>query len=79
MPVKDTVRSPGTRDSKGPSRRRSPASWLLLIPYLALLFPAVYARNTPVLWGFPFFYWYQLAWVLLTSILLGAVYRATRD
>jgi hypothetical protein len=28
-----------------------------------------------VLLGFPFFYWYQLGWVVLTSALLYAVYR----
>ena len=44
-----------------------------------MLFPRLYARNTPVLWGFPFFYWYQLLWIVLTSLLLGVVYRATRD
>jgi Na+-driven multidrug efflux pump len=48
---------------------------LLLLPYLGLCFPALYARNTPTLMGFPFFYWYQLAWVVLASALLGLVYR----
>jgi hypothetical protein len=35
----------------------------------------MYARATPALLGFPFFYWYQLGWVVLTSALLYAVYR----
>jgi hypothetical protein len=35
----------------------------------------MYVRATPALLGFPFFYWYQLAWVVLTSLLLYAVYR----
>ena len=53
--------------------------WLLLaLPFAGLLFPQLYARNTPVLFGFPFFYWYQLAWVLLTSILLVAYYKLTK-
>ena len=26
-----------------------------------------YADETPRLWGFPFFYWYQLLWVLLAA------------
>jgi Protein of unknown function (DUF3311) len=28
-----------------------------------------------VLWGFPFFYWYQFAWVIGASALLAIVYR----
>ena len=53
----------------------SRAIWLLLaLPYLGLCFPRVYARATPALLGFPFFYWYQFAWVLLTAGLLGIVY-----
>jgi Protein of unknown function (DUF3311) len=53
--------------------------WLLLtLPYLGLCFPAVYARATPALFGFPFFYWYQFAWVIATSGLLGLVYFKLR-
>ena len=70
-------------DSKNASagkRRMGPLLWVALpIPYLALCFPQLYARATPVLFGFPFFYWYQFAWVVLTSILLGLVYRALKD
>jgi Protein of unknown function (DUF3311) len=57
-----------------PKRTRSRWIWLLLLPYLALCFPQIYARSTPALWGFPFFYWYQFAWVILASALLGFVY-----
>jgi hypothetical protein len=55
--------------------------WLLLLalPYLGLCFPAIYARATPTLFGFPFFYWYQFAWVIMTSCLLGIVYRKLRQ
>ena len=52
---------------------------LLAVPYLALLFPVVYARNTPALWGIPFFYWYQFLWVLLASALIGLVFHRTRN
>ena len=49
--------------------------WLLLIPVLALIFPGIYNRETPALFGFPFFYWYQLAWVVLATVILGLVYK----
>jgi hypothetical protein len=55
------------------------AIWLLLaLPYLGLCFPRIYARATPALLGFPFFYWYQFAWVILTAGLLGIVYLRLR-
>ena len=30
----------------------------------------------PSLFGFPFFYWYQFAWVPITSFLIWLVYRS---
>ncbi len=64
-----------------PSPKRRPTRWLLLLllPYAGLLFPQLYARSTPALFGFPFFYWYQFAWVLLASAIMGFVYRQTKD
>ena len=48
---------------------------LLLIPFIGLLWVPFYNRATPELFGFPFFYWYQLAWVPVTSFLTWLVYR----
>ncbi len=63
-----------------PSRRKLSAwNWLLLLPALGLAFPALYARATPTLAGFPFFYWYQFAWILITGVLTAIVYFATRE
>jgi Protein of unknown function (DUF3311) len=61
-----------------PTRRRSRWVLLLVLPYLGLCFPQIYARSTPTLWGFPFFYWYQFAWVIAASALLAIVYRRLR-
>ncbi len=61
------------------ARRRSRWNFLLLIPVLALIFPAVYARSEPQLFGFPFFYWYQFAGVAVTAVLTGLVYLITRE
>ncbi len=59
--------------------RRAYWYWLLLLPALALMFPGFYARTGPELFGFPFFYWYQVAWIILTSIISGIVYLATTE
>ena len=52
---------------------------LLLLPYLCLLFPALYARATPKLFGFPLFPWHQFGWVVLASLSMGLLYRHLRD
>jgi len=56
-------------------RTRNRWKLLLLIPYLGLCFPWLYARNAPEMFGFPFFYWYQFLWVVVSSALMGVVYR----
>ena len=61
-----------------PSNRRRAWNWLLLVPFLALAFPALYARADPALWGIPFFYWYQFAWVIVTSLITWFVFVVTR-
>jgi len=52
---------------------------LLLLPFLGLLLTPLYNAETPTLFGFPFFYWYQLAWVPLTSLLIWIVYKAEKN
>lgn len=51
---------------------------LLVLPFLALLWLPLYARATPALWGIPFFYWYQFAWVGISALLTAVVYVRTR-
>jgi len=52
--------------------------FLLLLPFIGLLYPPLYANETPELFGFPFFYWYQFAWVPVAAILTWIVYRKTK-
>ena len=55
------------------------ACWLLVIPYIGLLWVPFYNAHDPVLLGFPFFYWYQLAWVPITALLTWIAYRSMRN
>lgn len=57
---------------------RSPWNWLLLIPIVVPLLVPLYNRVEPTLFGWPFFYWMQLAFVPLGVITTVVVYRATR-
>jgi uncharacterized membrane protein len=52
---------------------------LLLIPFVSLLWVPFYNRLDPKLFGIPFFYWYQFAWVILTSLIILFVDSRTRD
>jgi len=73
---------PQPPESASENAKRQPSRWwyaLLLPPYIGLLFPGLYSRSGPSLGGFPFFYWYQFAWVLLGAALTGFVYSRIRD
>jgi hypothetical protein len=59
---------------------RSNRGWyvLLVLPFLGLLYPPLYAQHDPELFGFPFFYWYELLWVPVTAALTFIVYKKVR-
>ncbi|MEA2466568.1 MAG: hypothetical protein QOJ57_694 [Thermoleophilaceae bacterium] len=65
------------RHERPPSRSRL---WylLLVVPYVGLLWVPFYADAKPELFGFPFFYWYQFAWVPITALLTWIVYLRVR-
>ncbi|WP_250562525.1 DUF3311 domain-containing protein [Sphaerisporangium fuscum] len=44
---------------------RNPWNWLLLVPVVIPLIPALYNADEPRLFGFPLFYWLQLAFIVL--------------
>jgi Protein of unknown function (DUF3311) len=47
---------------------------LLIIPFIALLYPPFYNHPDPTFIGMPFLYWYSLLWIILTAILTAVVY-----
>lgn len=63
-----------------PARRRPRVSpgWLLAVPLLALLWPPLYDRTEPRVFGVPFFYAYQLAFVPVSAGIMLAVHLARR-
>jgi hypothetical protein len=72
----DPARNPEDRPPIGPLPigTKVVVGVLLAIPMLALALVPTYSGVTPKLWGFPFFYWYQLLWVLLASGFTYAAY-----
>jgi Protein of unknown function (DUF3311) len=66
---------------RAPSRHVS--TWIVIAVLLAAsligtLWVPFYNHLTPALGGFPFFYWYQLMWVLIVAILGAVAYLLSR-
>jgi hypothetical protein len=63
------------------SRAKKKRGWLsywprllFLIPFVAMLWVPSYNRIEPELGGIPFFYWYQLGWILLGAAVVLLVH-----
>jgi Protein of unknown function (DUF3311) len=59
----------------GPEPKRHWLRILFVLPFIAMLWVSSYNRVTPELFGFPFYYWYQLAWVVIAAIIAGIIYN----
>ena len=57
---------------------RSPWNWLLIVPIVVPLIVPLYNKVEPTLFGWPTFYWLQLAFVVLGVLTTSIVYRMTR-
>jgi hypothetical protein len=63
-------------------KRQSAWSWWYLLfaaLFAVCLWPPFYNKVEPAFVGIPFFYWFQLALVLVGAALTGIVYFATDD
>src|SRR4051812_25206044 len=81
-PQDDTLVSPQLHDdvdvdTEPPANNglRALAFVLLVIPIVALLWVGSYAKEQPAVGGFPFFFWYQFAWIFVTSALTWVAYK----
>jgi hypothetical protein len=59
-----------------PKPRPRASLWrvLLILPVIAVLAVGCFNRAQPSFLGFPFFYWYQMLWVILCSGIAGMVF-----
>jgi Protein of unknown function (DUF3311) len=71
-------------DRDGPGRASRPSGLrllayaLLLGECLVILIPSVYASATPKLFGIPFFYWFQLMWIIVGMVVTGLAWLLVR-
>lgn len=68
----------GQSDEHKPARRVVWVRVLLLLPFICVLWVSSYDSLEPTLGGVPFFYWYQLLWVLLSAAIIALVYVVER-
>ncbi|MFF4473072.1 DUF3311 domain-containing protein [Streptomyces sp. NPDC001599] len=47
----------------------------LVAPFVAMLWVGSYTKTDPTFIGVPFFYWYQMAWVLISTVLTVTAYK----
>ena len=52
--------------------------WLVVIAVVIPLLTPLYNRNGPWLFGLPFFYWSQMAFIGLAACVTAAVYQVTK-
>jgi hypothetical protein len=58
--------------------RRSRWQWLVVVAVVIPLLTPLYNRVQPQLFGLPFFYWSQMAFIGLAACVTTAVYQATK-
>ncbi len=67
--------------NNAPTKRRAWSWWHLLfvVQFVAVLWPPFYNSDEPRWIGIPFFYWYQMLWVVISAVITAAIYLATDD
>jgi hypothetical protein len=63
-------------------KKRGGWSWwylLFVIQFAVALWPPFYNKVDPYLWGIPFFYWFQLLWVIVSAVFTAIVYFAVEE
>jgi len=81
MPAKNGALSKRELPSHNPARAGKWSWWYLLfvVQFLVILWPPFYNKAEPVMFGIPFFYWFQLLWVIVSAVFTAVVYLMTRQ
>jgi hypothetical protein len=71
----------GAQKNSGQKAGRKGSWWYLLfvVQFAVILWPPLYNKAEPAVLGVPFFYWFQLAWVIVSAVFTAVVYFATRE
>ena len=68
---------PETREMKPPvvTPARVAIALCLIAPFVAMLWVGSYAKADQAFIGIPFFYWYQMLWVIVSTALTMTAYQ----
>jgi Protein of unknown function (DUF3311) len=87
-PAQDDLAPPQTvsnRSRPAEDQRRGPRAggrsrwqWLVVVAVVIPLLTPLYNRLQPRLFGLPFFYWSQIAFIGLAACVTAVVYQATK-
>jgi hypothetical protein len=69
---------PADGQHRRPQGGRSRWHWLVVVAVVIPLLTPLYNRLQPRLFGLPFFYWSQMAFIGLAACVTAAVYQATK-
>lgn len=64
--------------TREPRTDRSRWNWLLFVPIVLPLLTFLFNSDEPRLFGFPLFYWLQLAFIIVGVAATTLVYRMTK-
>jgi hypothetical protein len=80
MPAENGALSKRELHSQNPAMAGKGSWWYLLfvVQFLVILWPPFYNKAEPTLLGIPFFYWFQLLWVIVSAVFTAVVYLMTR-
>jgi hypothetical protein len=78
MTVNSEFEPPQPRRVPVVTAARAGAAVCLVLPLVAMLWVNSYTRLTPAFIGIPFFYWYQISWVMITCALTAIAYGLVR-
>jgi hypothetical protein len=62
--------------------KRGRWSWwylLFVVQFVAVLWPPFYNSIEPRWIGIPFFYWYQMLWVVISAVTTAVIYLVTSE
>jgi hypothetical protein len=68
-----------SQEPSAPARRPARGLWTLIVvllvpPVVLPLWVPLYNKADPTLWGFPFFFWFQFALIIVSAVMTVLVY-----
>jgi membrane protein implicated in regulation of membrane protease activity len=71
----DAAREARQGDPRTVTPLRVVVALCLIAPFVAMLWVSSYAKVDPAFIGIPFFYWYQMLWVVISTALTMLAYQ----